>query len=140
MALASGSTEQDVPTRPVVESLREISVFSFVACMFTGAMIGLVDSGNGAQQFAAYVARCAEIGAVVINHVGWEFGVIVPVLLGFYVLILGGRWVMGHESHSRRPAESELGRRDACRFYCARIRSHSCGCIFRCPASRRSGG
>lgn len=35
--------------------------------------------------------RLSTMGATVLDHIGWTFGVYVPVLLGFYVVVIGGQ-------------------------------------------------
>jgi hypothetical protein len=95
MSSVGEQSEDVVPTRPVKESLWEMAALSLVACLLTGAIIGFAAPPSSAAAARAYLTRCTEIGAVVIDHIGWEFGVVVPVLLGFYVLVLGGRQSLG---------------------------------------------
>ncbi|WP_152607137.1 hypothetical protein [Clavibacter michiganensis] len=95
MAESIGEAEDVVPTRPVKESVGEIAAFGTAACLLVLGLIGANGDGFFSRAPLAYLTRAADIGGVVIDHVGWEFGVIVPVLLGFYVLVLGGRQTMG---------------------------------------------
>ena len=100
MSEPPGESTDAVPTRPVKESLGEIALFGLAASVLVCGLIGVDGQGFFSHVPFVYLIRAADIGSVVIDHIGWEFGVVVPTLLGFYVLILGGRRAMGERRTS----------------------------------------
>lgn len=81
-------------SRPGWESL--VDVASFCSLTFTiGFMsLWLVSGGDLASIWGVSV----DAGAVVLEHLGWAFGVYVPTLLGFYVLVTGEQLGYGDDA------------------------------------------
>jgi len=96
-----GVTEKALPTRPVKEALFEISGLGFAATLigfFTIAM-----PLPGADWIGRLVALAPAAGAQVLQHIGWGLGIFVSVLLGFYLIVIGGQFVQS-------PAEAKTRR------------------------------
>lgn len=77
---------ESLPSRPVREPLREIVVFS-LGWMFLVLWISSIE--NQTFNFDAFVRLAPVAGLAILQHIGWGFGVYVPVLLGFYVVVIG---------------------------------------------------
>lgn len=91
----------DVPVRSVRESLREMAGFSFATCALSGYFIYMLRTSLPQRFSESLFDDLAAMGGVLLQHIGWLFGLLVPVLLGLYVLVLGGQWVMGPHDGSR---------------------------------------
>ncbi|MCC9053549.1 hypothetical protein LOK55_04400 [Microbacterium sp. F2E] len=78
-----------LPSRPAKEAMSEIagmSVFTTFA-----AFVLLAFPSETALPHLVEVAPVA--GAEVLTHIGWGFGVYIPVMLGFYAIVIGGQLV-----------------------------------------------
>ncbi|MBP5801327.1 hypothetical protein J2D78_04440 [Microbacterium maritypicum] len=84
--------------RPTREALLEIFALSLIAILLTWSAGLLIHPGASP---ATVLDSAPKVGAVVIDHIGWAFGVYVPVLLGFYVVIIGGQLTAPKEVAAR---------------------------------------
>lgn len=79
-----------LPFRPVREAVSEIVgmglVSTFIACM-------LLAFPGGSAGIDRAIGLAPELGLVVLGHIGWAVGAYVPILLGFYVVVIGGQLV-----------------------------------------------
>ncbi|MFD6698728.1 MULTISPECIES: hypothetical protein [unclassified Microbacterium] len=79
------------PARPAKEAASEIAGMATMAVFFSAAIIftfsGSIDS------FARAISCLPAMGETVMQHIGWAFGVYIPVLLGFYAIVIGGQLV-----------------------------------------------
>lgn len=86
--------------RPGSESLSEIALGSFLCAWLFGTIAYFCYL---AGVFPPLLSWSAAAGEVVLAHIGWGFGIAVPTMLGFYVIVTGGQ-VLGSptESATRR--------------------------------------
>jgi hypothetical protein len=82
--------EQPLPSRPAKEAFSEIVGMSAFAT-FLGFMLLAFPGDNWVAQIIS-VAPVA--GMQVLQHIGWGFGVYIPVMLGFYAIVVGGQLVV----------------------------------------------
>lgn len=87
MRTTTPSTEtSSLRSRPARQALGEIFVLSLFATFLAG-MIGVAaDPQNDILQA---LNRMPSVGMAALDHIGWAFGVYVPVLLSFYVIVIG---------------------------------------------------
>lgn len=69
------------------QTLREICGLGIA---LTVIVLALLPIPYGTAMMSRLWERAGDIGAVIAENIGWGFGVFVPVLLGFYVVIIGG--------------------------------------------------
>lgn len=84
----------DAPTRSSQEALAEIGTIATVGVAIVVLVLAL---GGGPREI---FASAVQGGNVMLAHIGWAFGVYVPVLLSFYLLI-AGQDLSGRPSASR---------------------------------------
>lgn len=72
----------------------------------THAEMATQNSAEPPTRLETFVEIAAGLGAVLVNHIGWAFGVFIPTVLGFFILVLGEQWVLRN-----RAAVSRLRRR-----------------------------
>ena len=84
---ASGMDEL-LPSRPVSAAVAEIVAMGFLG-LFLTLVLGLFPFGNDGVDRAIRSALVA--GAVVMQHIGWALGTYIPILLGFYAIVVGGQ-------------------------------------------------
>ena len=92
----------DALVRPLRQALIEIGVFSMVTCLLTA---GLAWQDPEVQRlgWAGVPAWFTSAGKVLALHAGWYYGVLIPLLLGFYAFIAGGQLLgVPHVQQSRR--------------------------------------
>lgn len=80
--------DASLEVRPAREALLEIFALSLVALLLT-ACVGFIARPSATAM--DLLAHAPVVGAAVVDHIGWAFSVYVPVLLGFYVVIVGGQ-------------------------------------------------
>ena len=81
--------DEALPSRPVKEAMGEIAGLSIVATFVAFVLLAFPSESALPQlEKAAPVA-----GAEVLTHIGWGFGVFIPVMLGFYAIVIGGQLV-----------------------------------------------
>lgn len=73
--------------RPARVAIGEIALFSAVA-MLPGLLLPSLRVDGGQLAFTA--SWMAGAGETVLEHLGWGLGIYVPVLLGFYAIVIGG--------------------------------------------------
>ncbi|MEV8265789.1 hypothetical protein AB0P00_16755 [Microbacterium sp. NPDC077057] len=78
-----------LPSRPAKEAMSEIAGMSVFATF--AAFVLLAFPSETALPQLVEVAPVA--GAEVLTHIGWGFGVYIPVMLGFYAIVIGGQLV-----------------------------------------------
>lgn len=98
--MTSGALRDDdvLPSRPAKEAVREILVVSAVG-LFIVFVLAALPGGNEGVYRALGLAPLA--GAVILEHIGWAFGVYIPILLGFYAIVIGGQLVADPATASR---------------------------------------
>lgn len=98
--MTSGASRDDdvLPSRPAKEAVREIFVVSAVG-LFIVFVLAALPGGNEGVYRAMGLAPVA--GAVVLEHIGWAFGAYIPILLGFYAIVIGGQLVADPTTASR---------------------------------------
>lgn len=92
-------TAELLPARPWKESLREIAgagAFLAVATYLFLAFLGGEETPEGAWRVAPVA------GEQVLQHIGWGFGVNIPVLLAFYAIVIGGQLVASPSASATR--------------------------------------
>jgi hypothetical protein len=75
-----------LPSRPTREAVLEIvgmGVFGLLS-LFVLPMLP-----SGSEGFSRMMGLAPTAGAVVIEHIGWAFGAYIPILLGFYAIVIG---------------------------------------------------
>jgi hypothetical protein len=82
--------------RPASESLSEIALGSFLCAWAFGAIAYFAYLAGVFQPLLSWSVAAGE---VVLAHVGWGFGIAVPTVLGFYVIVTGGQ-LLGSPSES----------------------------------------
>lgn len=78
------------PSRPAKETVTEILAMSLLGITGTFVLASMPVGTNGASRV---LGLAPAAGTVVLEHIGWAFGVYVPILLGFYVIVIGGQLV-----------------------------------------------
>lgn len=78
------------PSRPAKETVTEIIAMSLLGVTASFVLASIPVGTNGADRV---LSLAPAAGAVVLEHIGWAFGVYVPILLGFYVIVIGGQLV-----------------------------------------------
>lgn len=98
--MTSGASRDDdvLPSRPAKEAVREIFVLSAVG-LFIVFVLAALPGGNDGVYRAMGLAPVA--GAVVLEHIGWAFGAYIPILLGFYAIVIGGQLVADPAAEAR---------------------------------------
>ncbi|MCH6230544.1 hypothetical protein MK786_07320 [Microbacterium sp. CFH 31415] len=79
------TAELDTAARPARESVVEIGAFVLI----TGAVAFLVLWLSAGMDWVRMWPATVQAGGEVLDEIGWVFGVYVPTLLGFYVLVTG---------------------------------------------------
>ena len=59
--------------------------------LFITFVLGSLPGGSEGPALA--FERAPEAGKVVLQHIGWAFGAYIPILLGFYAIVVGGQLV-----------------------------------------------
>lgn len=94
----ASSADELLPSRPMKETMSEIIGMSILG-VFLVFLLGMAaDSGDG-----GYLAMelAPEAGALVLEHIGWGFGAYIPILLGFYAIVIGGQLVAAPATAAR---------------------------------------
>lgn len=73
-------------SRPTRESLAEIAALSLVWVVLA-SLIATLPGLDGSVVWSLASAA----GEAVLGHIGWAFGVFVPILLAFYAIVIGGQ-------------------------------------------------
>lgn len=76
------------PSRPAKAAMTEIFAMS-LAGMFIVFAVAVFPGNNDGVHRAMEIAPA--MGAAVLQHIGWAFGVYIPILLGFYAIVIGGQ-------------------------------------------------
>lgn len=79
-----------LPSRPAKEAVTEIVGVSVLG-LFIVFALGAFPGGNEGVHRALSLAPMA--GSVLLQHIGWTFGAYIPILLGFYAIVIGGQLV-----------------------------------------------
>lgn len=87
-----------LPSRPAKEAVREIFIVSAVG-LFIVFVLAALPGGNDGVYRAMGLAPVA--GTVVLEHIGWAFGAYIPILLGFYAIVIGGQLVADPAAEAR---------------------------------------
>lgn len=83
---------------PARASTREsLSSVGLLSSMFVVLVAGVLVTVNGGQT-KGLLAVASQAGQEVLQHIGWAFGVYVPVLLSFYAIVLGVELATPEES------------------------------------------
>lgn len=84
-------------TRPLKESFSDLGAVSLalLAILFPFLLWA------AGWQYAELIAVATVAGEELIEHIGWGFGVIVPALLGFYAIVVGGQIALPTEESVR---------------------------------------
>lgn len=101
LSVSKTHVDEVLPSRPAKEAVSEIAGMS-VAGLFVVFVLCAAPGGSGS--FAEAIEVAPALGAVVLQHIGWGFGAYVPLLLGFYAIVIGGQLVAD-------PATAALTRR-----------------------------
>jgi hypothetical protein len=81
----------DFPSpRPAREAAAEIVVMSAVAVMIV-AFVFVLPGWPGTP--GKYLGLASVAGEAALGHIGWAFGAYIPILLGFYAIVIGGQFV-----------------------------------------------
>lgn len=78
-----------LPSRPAKEAMSEIAGMSVFATFATFVLLAF----PSATAWSHLVEVAPVAGAEVLTHIGWGFGVYIPVMLGFYAIVIGGQLV-----------------------------------------------
>lgn len=101
--LPTYTANEPLTSRPWKESLSEIAGASAVLVVLTYIILAAPGGGGSLEQ----VWNTAPIaGGQVLEHIGWGFGVYIPVLLAFYAIVIGGQLV---ESPAAAATRRSLG-------------------------------
>lgn len=87
---STSQPEELLPSRAAKEAVSEImgmSVFGLFIVFALGAFPAGSDGGYRAVELAS------RAGIVLLQHIGWAFGAYIPILLGFYAIVIGGQLV-----------------------------------------------
>ncbi len=84
------SPREQYAVRPVRGAIAEIVAISLVVLLAMFA-IGLL--ARPSASLSDLIVHAPSVGAIVVDHIGWALGVYVPVLLGFYAIVIGGQLV-----------------------------------------------
>lgn len=87
-----------LPSRPAKEALKEIVAVSTIGLV---VVLVLTAFPLGDDRVYRVMGLAPEAGAAVLEHIGWAFGVYIPVLLGFYAIVIGGQLVADPATASR---------------------------------------
>lgn len=87
----------EVAPRPARESLEELGAFVALVTLPIAFLVLWLSSG---ADWMSFWELTVQAGTAVLGQIGWVFGVYVPTLLGFYVLVLGEQ--LGHAAHAGR--------------------------------------
>ncbi len=90
LGMSASRVEDLLPSRPVKEAVTEIIGMSVLG-LFIVFVLAAFPGGNDGVYRAMGLAPAA--GAVVLQHIGWAFGAYIPILLGFYAIVIGGQLV-----------------------------------------------
>lgn len=90
LGMSSARSGDLLPSRPAKEAVTEVIGMSVLG-LFIVFVLGAFPSGNDGVYRAMGLAPGA--GAVVLEHIGWAFGAYIPILLGFYAIVIGGQLV-----------------------------------------------
>lgn len=88
MSSVSESEDDLLPARPASKAVFELIIISLL-----GLFIAFI-LGSGGESPEQAILRAPVAGAVVLQHIGWAFGVYIPILLGFYAIVIGGQLVV----------------------------------------------
>lgn len=88
-ALSIGEPDEQLPSRPAKEAVSEIAAMSLLT-LFAAFALGNALSGD-TRSIVHVFSLAPAAGAVILDHIGWAFGVYIPILLGFYVIVIGGQ-------------------------------------------------
>lgn len=90
MSMTEAALNELPPPRPVKEATIEICAMGLLG-VFIVFFLCAAPGGSGGADRAFEVAAVA--GAAVLANIGWAFNAYVPVLLGFYAIVIGGQLV-----------------------------------------------
>lgn len=84
-------------TRPVKESFSDLGAVSLalLAILFPFLLWA------AGWQYSELIPVATVAGEALIEHIGWGFGVIVPAMLGFYAIVIGGQIALPAEESVR---------------------------------------
>lgn len=102
-ALKLQPTNTPIQLRSVGRSLTEVLLLCLAALVWTALLI--ITIGHNHVGFLTHFIRAAD--TTTYKNIGWAFGVYVPTLLGFYVLIVGGQLV--HSTRDPLQTQRALG-------------------------------
>lgn len=89
--MTSKTESADFPSpRPAREAAIEILVMSAVAVMIV-ALVFVLPGWPGTP--GKYLGLTPVAGEAALGHIGWTFGAYIPILLGFYAIVIGGQFV-----------------------------------------------
>lgn len=101
--MVSHSISSDVQhprSRPAKEAAADIGRMSLLFLILAGLFLTFPEGTN----IAKLVERASTAGETVLDHIGWGQGVYISILLGFYIVVIGGQVVAS-------PVEAEKTRR-----------------------------
>lgn len=88
MAKVEEGAERDIPSRPKKEAASEIFALSILALLI---VFGVPLALGREKALVTIWELSPDLGNVVLEHIGWGFGVYIPALLGFYAIVIGGQ-------------------------------------------------
>ncbi len=98
VCMTSEKNSAVTPKPPARASTKEsLSSVGLLGSTFVVVVAGVLLAAN-AVQTKGLVAVASQAGQEVLQHIGWAFGVYVPVLLSFYAIVLGVELATPEES------------------------------------------
>lgn len=95
--MATEHVRDAAPVRPRGEALRDIAGLSAITTVL--ALLFLALPGGDVVERVRDSAPTA--GLSVLDHIGWGLGVEIPVMIGFYAIVIGGQLVASPDVASR---------------------------------------
>lgn len=86
------------PSRPARQAVFEILTMSTLALLLVLIAAALP---GGADSVTKAISLAPAAGATVLEHIGWVFGAYIPILLGFYAIVVGGSLVTDDAAAAR---------------------------------------
>lgn len=95
-------TVEETQVRPASQALVEIVTFSVLLCLLT-ALLTLLDPGVQRLGWGGVPDWLDAAGATLMKNIGWFFGLLISLLLSFYVFVGGGQLLgLPHVQRRRR--------------------------------------
>ncbi|MGA1838792.1 hypothetical protein VD659_17880 [Herbiconiux sp. 11R-BC] len=79
------------PRRSAASAAAEAAAIGLLAVLV--AVVGLAFVVGGEHPIDDALALAPALGAVVLQHIGWALGAYIPILLGFYTIVIGGQLI-----------------------------------------------